>query len=56
MYSNIPTHKLIEDANFIEKWQVDKSSVVLVDAELQHRYEEIREELEEFETFSQPDQ
>ena len=49
MYSNIPTHKLIEEANFIEKWQVDKSSVAMMDTELQCRYEEIREELEEFE-------
>ena len=50
MYSNIPTYVLVRWANDTDRQKINKAWVTEIDAELQHRYEEIREELEEFET------
>ena len=52
MYDNIPTHVLIREANGIEGSFIHWSGAeMLIDTELQHRYDEIKEELEEFEAF-----
>lgn len=54
MYKNYPTHKLIEYGNYfntiLPQGEWIKLKIEGVDIELQSRYEEIREELEELET------
>ena len=52
MFSNIPDHILIRAANNAKKSLIDWSGAeVLIDNEFERRYEEIKEELEEFEVF-----
>ena len=53
MYSNIPTHILIREANNTEKSLVDWSGTeMLIDEELKRRYKEIKEELEAYENLA----
>ena len=49
MYSNIPTYVLVRWANDTDRQKINKAWVTEIDAELQRRHEEVREELEEFE-------
>ena len=55
MYSNIPTHVLIQEGNKLEETELfkewGKGEAQVISTELQRRYEEIKEELEEFEAF-----
>ena len=54
MYSNIPTHVLIQEANELREFELllgtwEEAKAKVIDAELQRRHEEIREEMEELE-------